>query len=108
MYSQGEMDEREGGAEAPPFEGGAEDRSRPSTVPAEGGESMTKVEDLLTSSDVADLVGVKVETIYHYKAQGKMPEPTIAGREPRWDRKTIERWAERRRSNAGKTEPDGT
>lgn len=59
---------------------------------------------LMTSEDVADLLGVKVETVYHYKAQGKMPAPLLEVRGPLWERSLIEGWAERRRKHAGATD----
>jgi predicted DNA-binding transcriptional regulator AlpA len=59
---------------------------------------------LIDSQEVADLIGVELETVYQYKTRGKLPTPAFGGRSPLWDRKTIEKWQrERRRSNADTT-----
>lgn len=57
---------------------------------------------LIDSKEVADLIGVELETVYQYKTRGKLPTPAFDGRSPLWDQKVIEKWQrERRRSNAG-------
>ena len=59
---------------------------------------------LIDSQGVADLIGVELETVYQYKARGKLPAPAFDGRSPLWEQKTIEKWQrERRRSNADTT-----
>lgn len=55
--------------------------------------------DLIDTKTVAALAGVKVDTIYHYKQWGYMPEPkTTFGRSPVWDRAEIEQWVREKES----------
>lgn len=59
--------------------------------------------DLLTAADVAELAGVKVETIRMYTHRGTIPPPTRRiGQSPVWKRRTIETWIATRRTAKGK------
>ena len=59
--------------------------------------------DLLTFDDVADLTGIKRNTLYQWRLRGKMPDPDaeIGSRVPKplWNRETIEKWMSERTSN---------
>lgn len=60
-----------------------------------------QVSDLIDSQGVADVLGVKLETVYRYKARGILPLPELEPRGPLWSVKKIEKWDERRRKHAG-------
>lgn len=50
--------------------------------------------DLLTPRDVADRLGVAIETVYQWRYRGVMPEPDMQlDGHPGWRLRTIERWA---------------
>lgn len=49
-----------------------------------------KYADLVDSKGAAEILGVKVDTIYTYKARGRMPAPYYDGRSPLWRREDIE------------------
>ncbi len=68
---------------------------------------MADLDDLLDTSDVAELVGVKVPTIRTYLHRGDMPKPDrVIGRSPVWRRETIDAWlAERPGRGAGGGRP---
>ena len=54
---------------------------------------MLSDETLLTSKEVALLLGVSSKTISAYKARKQMPEPDIQyERTPLWKAKTINEW----------------
>ncbi len=42
--------------------------------------------DVLTVSQVAEHLGLSVQTVETYRADGRMPEPTMVGRTPTWTR----------------------
>lgn len=49
--------------------------------------------DWLTISDIAELTGLKVDTINKYRTRNTLPEPdNVIGRTPTWKRETIETW----------------
>lgn len=51
------------------------------------------VEKLLTLDEVAELVGVKRNTLTAYRVRGQMPEPDKQyGRTPLWKESTIKKW----------------
>lgn len=52
-----------------------------------------KPDDLLTASEVADLLGVQLNTVTAWKARKQMPPPDQQyGRTPLWRRASIEAW----------------
>lgn len=64
---------------------------RKTAAPASAGASA--VPDLLTTADIAALVGVEAPTIRSYVARGVMPQPDgHLGRTPYWHRRTIHDW----------------
>jgi len=53
--------------------------------------------DLLGSAEVAELVGLKPETIWVYTSRGMLPDPDLeTARQKLWLRETIVRWASER------------
>lgn len=51
------------------------------------------MDNLLTTQQVAELVGVKPSTISAYHARKQMPEPDrVFGRTPLWSQTTIQLW----------------
>ncbi len=58
---------------------------------------MSNVNVLLSRRDVAELMGLNVETIKYHRAHGGMPDPDyIVDQKPLWRRDTIEGWISRR------------
>ena len=52
---------------------------------------------LLSRRDVAELMGLNVETIKYHRAAGTMPDPDyIVDQKPLWRRDTIDLWIARR------------
>ncbi|GAB3214295.1 helix-turn-helix transcriptional regulator [Marinactinospora thermotolerans] len=50
-------------------------------------------DDLMSTQDIADRLGVKVSTVRQYKLRGDLPAPLrTIGRSPVWRRETIEAW----------------
>jgi excisionase family DNA binding protein len=50
-------------------------------------------EDVMTTADVAALLGVNSSTVRGYAARGSMPAPDgHFGRTPYWKRTTVEQW----------------
>lgn len=65
------------------------------------------VKDFLTNDEVAELTGLKYDTLYTYRRRNIFPEPDIyIGRTPVWSRATIEKWLKDRIKNrrSSKTE----
>ena len=59
---------------------------------------MSNVNVLLSRRDVAELMGLNVETIKYHRAAGTMPDPDyVIDQKPLWRRDTIERWIASRR-----------
>ena len=59
---------------------------------------MSNVNVLLSRRDVAELMGLNVETIKYHRATGGMPAPDyIVDQKPLWRRDTIEHWIASRR-----------
>ena len=55
------------------------------------------MEQLLDMADLAELLGVRLETVHVYSARGLLPEPTrMFGRSPAWTPEVIEEWIETR------------
>ena len=49
--------------------------------------------DWLTISEIAEVTGLKVDTINKYRTRATLPEPDfVIGRTPVWKRETIESW----------------
>lgn len=47
----------------------------------------------LTNTDIANLTGLKIETLYKYRKRNTLPEPDhLVGRTPVWKQETIENW----------------
>jgi hypothetical protein len=60
---------------------------------------MSNVNVLLSRRDVAELMGLNVETIKYHRATGGMPAPDyIVDQKPLWRRDTIEHWIAIRRA----------
>ncbi len=54
---------------------------------------MGNVNVLLSRRDVAELMGLSVETIKTHRAHGAMPDPDyIVDQKPLWRRDTIDQW----------------
>ena len=59
---------------------------------------MSNVKVLLSRRDVAQLLGLNVETIKYHRAGGTMPDPDyIVDQTPLWRRDTIDQWIATRR-----------
>lgn len=51
----------------------------------------------LTSADIAERLGVKIETVRQYKLRGDLPPPDdYVGRSPVWKDETIQAWERER------------
>jgi predicted DNA-binding transcriptional regulator AlpA len=49
--------------------------------------------DWLTSRDIAEQTGLKLDTIYTYRQRKTLPEPDYTiGRTPLWKQSTIDEW----------------
>ncbi len=50
--------------------------------------------DLVGPNEIADMLGVKRQTVYVWRNRRLIPEPewTVSG-SPIWQRKTVEKWA---------------
>jgi predicted DNA-binding transcriptional regulator AlpA len=58
---------------------------------------MSNVNILLSRRDVAELMGLGIETIKTHRAAGNMPDPDyIVDQKPLWRRDTIDQWIARR------------
>lgn len=58
---------------------------------------MTPAPPILTSTDVAELLGVTTQTVYVYRSRGTLPEPDgRLGATPYWKRSTIRSWLKAR------------
>jgi len=53
---------------------------------AEGSSTM------LTASDLAEMLGIDLRSIWRRKADGTLPQPVQLGRSVRWVRKEVEQW----------------
>lgn len=61
--------------------------------------------ELLTSEDLAEVLGVTVGTIRSYRSRGVLPEPDeMVGRTPTWRRRTIEQWRATRPGQGARTD----
>ena len=54
---------------------------------------MSNMQVLLSRRDVAELMGLNVETIKYHRAAGSMPDPDLViDDKPLWRRATIDQW----------------
>ena len=59
---------------------------------------MSNISVLLTRKQVAERLGISIETIKQHRRSGEMPEPDyIIDNKPLWREKTIDKWNENRR-----------
>jgi predicted DNA-binding transcriptional regulator AlpA len=49
---------------------------------------------LLTTKEVASLLGKHVQTVRQWRREGRLPEPLIDSRNPAWSWYQIRRWIE--------------
>ena len=62
---------------------------------------MSDVNVLLSRRDVAELLGLNVETIKYHRGRSSMPEPDyVIDQKPLWRRDTIDQWIATRRNQA--------
>jgi len=62
---------------------------------------MSNMQVLLSRRDVAELMGLGIETIKTHRARGNMPEPDLViDDKPLWRRATIEHWMATRKKDA--------
>jgi predicted DNA-binding transcriptional regulator AlpA len=62
---------------------------------------MGNMQVLLSRRDVAELLGLNVETIKYHRAGGTMPDPDLViDDKPLWRRDTIDQWIATRRKQA--------
>jgi predicted DNA-binding transcriptional regulator AlpA len=62
---------------------------------------MANVNVLLSRRDVAELMGLGIETIKTHRARGNMPDPDyVIDDKPLWRRETIDQWIATRRKQA--------
>jgi hypothetical protein len=62
---------------------------------------MSNMQVLLSRRDIADLMGLNVETIKYHRAGGTMPDPDLViDDKPLWRRATIEDWMATRKKQA--------
>lgn len=67
------------------------------------------MDELWTTSDVAEYLGVAVSTVSSYRARGQMPEPLRRiGNTPVWDPAVIRDWAATRRADSRRRPAGGT
>ena len=62
---------------------------------------MSNMNVLLSRRDVAELMGLNVETIKYHRGRGSMPEPDhVIDDKPLWRRDTIDQWIATRKKDA--------
>ena len=62
------------------------------------------VSDVLTVAQVAEYLGLSIRTVETYRADGRMPEPTMVGRTPTWTREQIDQWQANRPGQGARTD----
>ena len=60
--------------------------------------------DVLTVAQVAEYLGLSIRTVETYRADGRMPEPTMVGRTPTWTREQIDQWQANRPGRGARTD----
>ena len=60
--------------------------------------------DPLTVAQVAEYLGLSVRTVETYRADGRLPEPTMVGRTPTWTRAQIDQWQANRPGRGARTD----
>lgn len=65
------------------------------------------VSDVLTVAQVAEYLGLSVRTVETYRADGRLPEPTMVGRTPTWTREQIDQWQANRPGRGARTDLRG-
>lgn len=60
--------------------------------------------DPLTVAQVAEYLGLSIRTVETYRADGRMPEPTMVGRTPTWTREQIDQWQATRPGRGARTD----
>lgn len=60
--------------------------------------------DVLTVAQVAKHLGLSIRTVETYRADGRMPEPTMVGRTPTWTREQIDQWQATRPGRGARTD----
>ena len=58
-------------------------------------------------AQVAEYMGLSVRTVETYRADGRMPEPTMVGRTPTWTREQIDQWQANRPGRGARTDLRG-
>ena len=61
-----------------------------------GDVEVLSIGDVLTATEVAQLIGIKPASIYRYLQRQTIPQPMRVGRTLLWPRAVIEEWQERR------------
>ena len=62
---------------------------------------MSNMNVLLSRRDVAELMGLNVETIKYHRGRSSMPEPDyVIDQKPLWRRATIDEWIATRKKDA--------
>ena len=60
--------------------------------------------DVLTVAQVAEYLGLSIRTVETYRADGRLPEPTMVGRTPTWTRAQIDAWQAARPGQGARTD----
>ncbi|MBP6526573.1 MAG: helix-turn-helix domain-containing protein [Dermatophilaceae bacterium] len=61
----------------------------------------------LTVAQVAEYLGLSVRTVETYRADGRLPKPTMVGRTPTWTRAQIDQWQANRPGRGARTDLRG-
>ena len=63
------------------------------------------MKDWLTTTDIAQRAGLKIDTIYNYRSRNTLPEPDhLIGRTPVWKQETIDEWIQLRQGDEDEVE----
>ena len=55
------------------------------------------MKDWLTTTDIAQQTGLKIDTIYTYRKRNTLPEPDHQiGKVPLWTKETVDNWLKNR------------
>lgn len=61
----------------------------------------------MTVAQVAEYLGLSIRTVETYRADGRLPEPTMVGRTPTWTREQIDQWQANRPGRGARTDLRG-